>query len=347
MVSSNAKYVSGVNFLCSDWWLVAGVALLAVDFLAAALLPKSNTLSAISDLTQSALMFGCYLSTLPNQVTGRGRENAFWSLLSVGFSLWLLMQVLWTLYEVVLHKEVPNLFWGDAILFLHAVPMMIAFTLLPHLRSGACKLARDVVDSALLVVCFSYFYASYVLAWQYVVPNEAAYNANFNVVYGAANCCVLLLAGICWLRSEGPWGVLYAHFFGASLLYSGSSYLASSAMDAGNYYSGSFYDVPLAVALAWYAAIGFLAVRSRQARTTTMYTGSRDVWGKSLALLCSCAVGAAGGLQLLLGTAPEAISVFRLWLTLAACVTVAFLLTARMMLPRETAPRAETALARP
>ena len=34
MVSSNAKYVSGVNFLRSDWWLVAGVALLAVDFLA-------------------------------------------------------------------------------------------------------------------------------------------------------------------------------------------------------------------------------------------------------------------------------------------------------------------------
>jgi hypothetical protein len=321
-----------MKFLTSNWWLIAGLALLAVDFLASALLPRSNTLSAVSDFTQCALMFGCYLSTLPNQVAGRGRENSFWTLLAVGFSLWLLMQVLWTLYEVVLHQEVPSLFWGDTILFLHAVPMMTAFALLPHM-SGARQLARDVLDAALLLVCCAYFYASYVMAWQYVVPNEAAYNFNFNIVYGAANGCLLLLAGICWLRSAGSWALLYAQFFGATLLYSGSSYVANSAMDAGHYYSGSFYDIPLAIALAWYAAIGFRAGRSRPARASEAYPASRELWGKTLALLSAGAVVAAASAELLYGTAPEAVSVYRLALTLATGVTLTALMSARMMLP--------------
>ncbi len=336
-MSSKAQSVPKEKFLRSSWWLMLGGALLAVDFLATVLLPKGNTLATISDLTQCALLFGCYLSTLPNQVTGRGRENAFWSLLAVGFSLWLLMQVLWTLYEVALHQDVPNPFWGDIILFLHALPLIIAFSLVPHFRSGGRSLGRDLVDAALLVVCFCYLYANYVMAWQYVVPNEAAYNSTFNLVYGAANASVLLLAAMCWLRSEGPWSVLYAHYFGAALLYSLASYVASTAIDQNHYYSGSFYDIPLAVALSWFAAIGFFAGRSCQKRSSSVSARASDAWGKGMALVCAFTIAAAGAWQLLYGNVPAEVSRYRLWLTLVACVTVALLMTARLMLPRETA----------
>jgi hypothetical protein len=331
MAHGERKPLLGAGFLRSAWWLILVGSLLSVQLLAALLLPKSAALSTISDLIQCALLFACYFSTLPNQIQGRGRENAFWTLMSISFSLWLLMQVLWSLYEVVLRKEVPALFWGDIVLFLHTVPMMIALTLLPHLQSSARKLARDVVDAALLAVCCVYFYAAYVLTWQYIVPSEAAYNANFNIVYGAANVAVVLLAGICCLRTQGGWARLYGQWFGASLLYCISSYLASTAIDEGHYYSGSLYDLPLVLTLAWFASIGFLARDRRHSREVKPYVRSSDAWGKSLMLACASAVIAAAASQIAGAGVPGPIATFRLWLTVSAMGVIIGLMLARFI----------------
>jgi hypothetical protein len=74
------------------------------------------------------------LSVLPNIAQEKGRARLFWVLMGAGFGTWLGAQVLWTYFEIFLHREVPNPFVGDGILFLHIVPMMAALALQPHLR---------------------------------------------------------------------------------------------------------------------------------------------------------------------------------------------------------------------
>ena len=83
---------------------------------------------------------------LGNISVGERRAKFFWILMGLGFGIWLLAQVLWTYFEVVLRREVPNPFVGDVILFLHLVPMMGAPAAYSHLiapEDHAGKPARE------------------------------------------------------------------------------------------------------------------------------------------------------------------------------------------------------------
>jgi hypothetical protein len=99
----------------------------------------------------------------------------------------------------------------------------------------------------------------FVTPWREIYSLPSWWDQNYNVVYGAANIALALLAGGALWKSEGKWRTLYAHMFGAASLYAVGSFMASAAIDAGQYYSGSVYDIPLLVAFAWYAGLGLLA----------------------------------------------------------------------------------------
>ena len=107
-----------------------------------------------------------------------------------------------------------------------------------------------------MMVWWMYLYIFAVMAWQYVVPNIAAYNDNLNLLYLIEKLAFLIALLVAWMNSKGGWKILYANLFGASLTYAASSYFANWALGRQAYYSGSLYDIPLTASMAWITVIG-------------------------------------------------------------------------------------------
>src|SRR5208282_3812135 len=102
-------------------------------------------------------------------------------------------------YEVVLRREVPDLYIGDVVLFLHVVPLMAALALRPHAPRDEYVARLGRLDFALLLVWWFYLYVLIVMPWQYVVADVAAYDRNLNAVYITENIAVLVGLLACWI----------------------------------------------------------------------------------------------------------------------------------------------------
>jgi len=238
------------------WFLGCGF-FIGVHAVVSWLLPNGSFLRLFGNTVQCLFLFVCYLFTVLNQVRS-GKTSRYWTLLSLGFALWLLQKFLWSYYEVIVRVEIPPLFWGDIILFFHAVPILMAFTIQPQFGEKRILARIEIADCLVMLVWWTYLYVVFVMAWQYFLPDQRNYDFNFNVIYGIANLSVVVAAIISWSRSSGAWRTFYAHWIGAASLYAIASYVASSAIDQGTYYTGCLYDLPLVAAYAWFAGIGLL-----------------------------------------------------------------------------------------
>ena len=192
---------------------------------------RGFALAAFSDIMQCAMLLLAASACLLNVIRTDRRARLFWSLMGLGMASWWIYRLLWAYIEIVQRREVPDPFTGDAILFLHFVPMMAAVVLQPDIRQDDTELRLGALDFALLFLWWVYLYLYAVIPWQFVQLNEAAYDRNWDVAYVAEKAAFLLGLAFVWWRSSGRWKTTYAHWFGASLLYSLSSYMANWALD--------------------------------------------------------------------------------------------------------------------
>jgi signal transduction histidine kinase len=317
-------------------WLGAVAAILATLVMGALVLPKSFALAALCDITDTLLLASGAAAFIPLAVRSRGRMRMFWSLIALGLTFWLGYQVFWTYYEVLLRREVPDLCIGDIVLFLHLVPLMAALALRPHAPRDeyAARLGR--LDFALLLVWWFYLYVLIVMPWQYVVVNVAAYDRNLNTVYLTENIAFLAALFACWIGSKGHWRTLYAGLFGMSFCYTLGSALANWAIVRNVYYTGGFYDIPLAASMAWITWIG-LNTRAgepqRDARETSTVYG---VWVARCSMIAVFSLPLFAAWAMSDSAVSPHIRVFRLALTLAAAFLMGLLVFARQhLLDRE------------
>ncbi len=293
-------------------------AVVCVHVLVSLLARRSTGLTAFGDLTQCGLLFCGTLAILSNIRTSNKKSQLFWALMAVGCGMWLGAQVLWTYFEVYLRQEVPNPFVGDVVLFLHVVPMMAALAVQPHIQRNDHSLRLVSLDFFLLLTWWLYLYMFVVIPWQYVSPNETAYGRSFDLLYASEQIVLIVGAGLVWKRSRGSWHTVYGQFFKAALLYSAGSILASVAIDFHQYYTGSFFDVPLVAAMAWFAGVGFLARSTSPDRSTDEPRRSEhSTWTARLAMM------AVFSTPLMVawaefGNAPPRVRAYRLLLTVGA-----------------------------
>jgi signal transduction histidine kinase len=313
-------------------WSAAVAVCLATLVLAALFLRQSFRLTALSDIVQCLLLFSGTLALIPHALQSRGRLRLFWTLMAAGIAFWLSYQLFWTYYEVWLRIDVPDLCAADMILFLHIVPPMAALALRPHAPEDeyAARLRR--LDFALLLVWWGYLYVLIVIPWQYVVADVDAYNNNLNGLYLIEKLALLSALFIAWMGTKGGWRKFYASFFGASFTYAAGSYLANWAIDRHGYYSGSFYDIPLAVSMAWITVIG-LQTREREpqagARSTSTVHG---VWLARLGMIAAFSLPLFAAWALLDTAIPARIRSFRLVLTLGAALLMGAMVFIRQRL---------------
>src|ERR1022692_3085716 len=267
-------------------WTGIVCAVVCVHVFVSLLAPRNIGLTAFGDLTQSVLLLCATLSILSNVRTSYKKAQLFWILMGFACGMWFFAQVLWTYFEVFLRQDAPNPFVGDVVLFLHIVPMMAALVVQPHIQRNDHSLRLVSLDFFLLLTWWLYLYLFIVIPWPYVSPNEAAYGRSFDVLYACEQIVLIVGVGLVWRRSHGSWHTIYGQLFKAAFFYGVGSILAGVAIDFHQYYTGSLFDVPLVAAMAWFAAVGFMARESSSDRPTASEPRhSHGIWTARLAMV--------------------------------------------------------------
>lgn len=302
----------------SKIWILLAAGLVTGQALAAVWLPRGFTLVAFSDMIQALLLLSGTVAFIPTAFAAQGRTRAFWGLMATGVGLWFGYQLLWIYFEMYLRQDVPDLFVGDAVLFLHVVPMMAALALQPHRPQDDRTTRFGLLDFALLLVWWLFLYSFIVLPWLYAYPDDLSYNHNQNVIYMTEKIVFLGGLAVLWTRSSRYWKIMYGQLFGASLVYALSSYLANWAIEKHLYYTGSLYDIPLVLSMGWFTGIALwardLPPKQETARTQTGY----GVWVARLGMMTIFSLPLFAAWALFDQQEPSRVQMFRLLLTLSA-----------------------------
>ena len=179
---------------------------------------------------------------------------------------------------MILRRDVPDLFAGDVILFLHIVPLMAALAVRPHVPRDEYSARVGRLDFALLVVWWFYLYVLIVIPWQYVVADVQRTIAISTQCMSPKKIAFLIGLLASWMTSKGAWKNLYAGLFGMSLCYASSSTVANWAIARKLYYSGSLYDIPMVAAMAWLTWIGLRTKAEKPAPDAREVSTLYGVW---------------------------------------------------------------------
>jgi signal transduction histidine kinase len=324
-----------IAWMLGTWFLI----LVVYSAVSLSLHRGSQSLSTFGNLVQCVVPLLANAGLLLNAGTPHWRRNAFWMLIALSCTLWMIGQFEWTYYEVYLHKPLPNLYEGDIVFFLKGIPMMAALALRPHRKHGETNLRFGYLDFVLLLTWWTFLYIFIVLPWMYATPSLAQYNYNYNVLTNIQNTVVVVGFGILWLRTRGAWRTVYANLFGAATLYMLISLVIDVASDRGEYYTGSLYDLPLISSFLWFALAGAIAYQLRDkldAPTDDYYASETDsileeqnVWASRLAMAAVISLPVFAIYTLRYGHETPAVRDFRLMTTLIAAVPLALLIFLR------------------
>ncbi len=317
-------------------WTAIIAASVAVHVAGALLLRRSYALTALSDVIQCVLLFSGTICFIPHALRSNGRLRLFWSLLATGIGLWLVYQLFWTYFEVWLRRDVPYVFTGDIVLFLHIVPLMAALALRPHASEDIYRASLRHLDFALLLLWWIYLYVLTVIPWQYVIPDGDTYNRNLNSLYTVEKLAFVVGLILCHRGSGNGWKSLYSSFLGATVLYGVSSYVATYAISRHAYYTGSLYDVPLVVSMAWVSLIG-LRTRVRDPRPgIALSAPSHGIWLARLGMIAAFSLPLFAAWALTDKMIPLPIRSFRVVVTFSAALLLGIMVFIRQrMLDRE------------
>lgn len=303
-------------------WGVGLVCLVLLQIAASLFIHRSFTLVAVSDIVQFVILLSAVLSCLPSIVRTRGRKRLFWSLMATGLFTWTAYQFVWVYIEIFQRREVPDLLSWDALLFLHIVPMMAALALQPNVQQHERDLRVGSLDFAMLLVWWVFVYVHAVVAWQFASPNPIAYQNNLNISYLVEKVALLVGLALLWFRSSGRWKTIYLHWFGASFLYSMSSYIANMAVGDHTYYSGSLYDLPLVISMAWMSVPGLLAKGGSDEEPLSGKSLPRGVWAARLGMLAVFSLPIFAWMSAFDLSLPHEVRTFRLLLTFSTMMVM-------------------------
>ena len=300
----------------SKLWILAAGCFVFAQVCASILIPPGFALTIFSDVAQCILLLSALAALLPNVTQNHGRTRLFWGLMTLGISFWLAYQLMWSYIEVVLRQEVPQPFVGDIVIFLHFVPMMAALALQPQAQQDDHEARLGRLDFVLLLTWWVYLYLFAVIPWQYAQRDELAYGRSLNALYLTEKLVFLAGLVVVWMRSKRAWKTVYAHWFGASLVYALSSYVANWAILRNLYYTGSLYDLPVAASMGWISVVGVLGQDLRLEEEASEAAGRHGVWIARLSMVLILSLPVFAAWSVFDTSAPARVHSFRLILTL-------------------------------
>ncbi|WP_162601095.1 GGDEF domain-containing protein [Occallatibacter savannae] len=265
-------------------WIAIAIALTFAQFAGSALLPRGVALSAVSDIASSLLFLALIIAFGRNAVPTHGRLRVFWVMQCIGWSVFLVNQLWWMYYDVVLNKQVPMLFAGDILMFIPGLLMLSGFLLRPHLQQSPHRARLGAVDFLLLVLWWVFLYAYLVFCWQYVSPNEFLYNRNYDNLYLAEIIVVLGVLTQLIRYSAGHWRRFYL-FYGFGILFNYAWFaIENRAIEKYAYFVGSWYDGPYLASWAFFLVLAALGASLRLDRESDEHERDRS-WITALSII--------------------------------------------------------------
>ncbi len=296
-------------------------------------LPEGAPQKFIGDFTPVLLLLTALVIMVRNAISTRGQTRVFWVLLSIGCALWASNAAMWFFYEVLRHHDIPEPFVGDVVLFIHVVPFMAAMALRPHLPVGQQKLYFSTLNFVLLLVWWVFLYAFVVFPDEYVSLNVGVYSRNYDLLYLLENVALLVALAALALGTRGAWKRIYWNLFVALSLYTMSSETINAAISAGQYHTGSLYDVPFVASLCWLLAAVVLAWQVQ--RQIEVEPAAEQRWmsfAPRLARLAILSLPVMGYWAWFYDTAPVRLRYFRLLVTLVAMLVLGLFVFVRQYL---------------
>ena len=316
-------------------WSLLLVLLVLAQLGVSLLMQRGESLTIASDLIQTCLLVAATLAFVPNAFRSRYpsyRIRLFWMLMTTGMLFRLAYQGMWIYFEVFKRQDVPEPFAGDVVLFLHLVPVMAALAITPHREQDDRDPRLGMLDFAFLLTWWLFLYVYTVIPWQYVHANEHLYSINFNQVYLTEKVVLLVLLIAMAYGTSGAWRHFYAQLLGASALYASSSYVANWAIGHQIYYSGSIYDIPLTISIAWMGLLGVFAPSYPLSESTRRTHSPVGVWITRFGMLAVFSLPWFALRAQLESGSPSSVQKFRVMLSLVTMIFMGILVFWRQSL---------------
>jgi len=337
------QFATGQLLVGANRWSSSGKKLLVALALALPLLlvgvslrgRPSYALTAFGDLTQFFLLATATVFFAWKGISTLGTPRAFWLLVTLGFAMWSINMFLWVYHEVWLNRPVPSVPIGEFLLFIKVVPLLAALALQPDKESADRSRLLGLFDLTSLLVCWTYVFLFWAMAYLLVGNDLARYNRHSDIVDEVGNQVFLFILAVVAVRSHGRWRGFYLHFLGATATYDFASILINRAIGSGRYYTGSLYDVPFTAALAWFCVTAITyggSSQSEQAQVSEQpKSGSRPggrvvLWSARLAMLATLSTPVIGLWLVTSGATEDPVRHFRILLTLFTMLILTILL---------------------
>ncbi|MGA1985486.1 MAG: GGDEF domain-containing protein [Candidatus Sulfotelmatobacter sp.] len=280
---------------------------------------------AVSDIACGLLMLIVLAAFARNGMASKGRMRWFWMLQAAGWGMWFCDQVVWIVFDLVLQKKVPSMYPADALLFLAGAPMIAGLLLRPHRQPSERSARLGLLDFLLLLLWWLYLYVSFVVCWQYISPNEAGYNRNFDLLAGAETILIACVLLVFWRESSGRWKTFYGCFCGAFVCNGVTFYVLNNAIERDVYFTGSLYDIPYCASFALFVGVAMLGP-GLSPTAETAADESYSAWMTNLAMIAVLSLPIIALYGSLDRRLPREVSDFRVLVTLATMFLMAFLL---------------------
>jgi uncharacterized protein with PQ loop repeat len=285
------------------------------------------------------LIFTCVLIILcrENSRSSADSVRMFWYLNIAAFVFLFFSHAYWFFYEVVRRVPAPTPLFADGSFFLMAALMLAALAFRPHSESAANDLRFRRLDFVFLLSWWFSLYLYFAVPWLTVVHDFNSYNpANYYLVL-AEQLGVVFALIILWRKTSGAWRRFYGHTCLAMVVYALANLLQGLAMSAGKYYSGSIYDLPLALGGLWMVYAFATASKLQPASDSPAEESERQgLWTARLGMVAMISLPLLATYGYSEGTAPAVVIAFRLRLILAAMLFLGSLCFLRLyILERE------------
>ena len=175
-----------------------------------------------------------------------GSPRVFWLFLTIGLWLYLVGMLYWFVWEVILHRPLPNPWpMQETPVFLHSLFFLGAALWNPQRKRNLLDVYRNAIDFSLVFVAVIFVYLYSVISFEIVTQNSPSYSSNWNKVYDIENLTlVLAFAFLAW-KSSYLWRRVYSLLAVGGAWHLVGAALANRAIDLHRYRTGSVYELGL------------------------------------------------------------------------------------------------------
>ena len=295
---------------------VASAALQAIGSLA---FKEGYAATIVSDTVPLIFSFVLIFLCLQNSRSSSSPVRMFWYLNAAAFAFLLLSNSYWLLYEVIRRVPAPTPLFADGCFFLIPALMLAALAFRPHSESAASDLRFRRLDFAFLLSWWFCFYLYFAVPWLTVVHDLPSYNPANNYLVLIEQFGVVVALMVLWRKTADAWRKFYRQSCLAFAAFALTNFYQGLAISAGKYYSGSIYDLPIALSELWLVYALSIASDLQPAPESPVADPERqELWSARLGMLAMISLPLIAAYGYLENTAPGAVVAFRLRLILGA-----------------------------